>query len=119
MIYKKTEWEYHVGQFTIYPSLDGRFVYVDHPDFLEQNMYAVVYPDGEIMLFKEHSLEELREANLCEDFFVAYRGYNPSNILPDRRTKKYKRLKKAIRVAIGMGKRNAEYFRRNFNDRNY
>ena len=116
MIYKKTEWEYYVGQFMVYPSIAGQFVYVDHPDFLEQNIYAEVHPDGEIILLKELSLEELREVNLCEDFFVVYRGNNPSDILPDRKTKKYKRLKKAIRVAIDMAKRNAEYFRRNLND---
>lgn len=81
-------------------------------------MYTIVYPDGEIILFKEHSLEELREASFCKDFFVVYRGYNPSDILPDRKTKKYKRLKKAIRVAIDMAKRNNEYFRRNLNDKN-
>lgn len=109
MIYKKTEWEYYVGQFMIYPSIAGQFVYVDHPDFLEQNLYSEVYPDGEIKLVKEHTLEELREANLCGDFFVVYSGYNPSDIFPDRRKKKYKRLKKAIRVAIDMAKRNGEY----------
>lgn len=118
MVYKKTEWEYYVGQFMIYPSLDGRFAYVDHPDFIEQNIYAVVYPDGEIILFKAHTLEELREANLCTDFFIAYRGYNPSDIMPDRRTKKYKRLKKAIRVATDMAKRNVEYWGRILNDKN-
>jgi hypothetical protein len=116
MVYKKTEWEYHVGQFVIYPSLDGRFTYVDHPDFLEQGIYAVVYPDGEIILFREQSLEELIKASFCRDFFIIYRGYNPSDILPDRRTKKYKRLKKAIRVATDMAKRNAEFWRRILND---